>query len=87
MKTFQETFAVTSLIAEILVTELIAPEKRTSYGSFLAYIEQFDVSDTSTHGGLDPATATTSDLYLRFSLDIEIQDIVGQGIALYTNDE
>ena len=61
-------------------------EKRR-FRNFLVYVQEFDLDDPKTYKGIDPKTATMTELYAKFGLDENTMDFTGHALALYRDDE
>lgn len=61
-------------------------EKRR-YRSFLLYVQNLNLEDPKTWGGLDPHKTTCQELYTHFKLEKDTADFTGHALALYRNDE
>jgi Rab GDP dissociation inhibitor len=60
-------------------------EKR-KFRSLLMYIQQFNIEDPKTWNDLDPKTSTTKDMFRKYNVDDNTQDVCGHALALYRSE-
>lgn len=61
-------------------------EKRR-FGKFLVFVNNLDVDNPETWGGINPHETPMSQLYTKFNLRSDVIDFIGHALALYRTDE
>ncbi|XP_053378440.1 rab GDP dissociation inhibitor alpha-like [Mercenaria mercenaria] len=74
---------------EALSTSLMGIFEKRKFRNLLMFIQGFDINDTNTwkdFKGKDPRTTTTKEMFDKFGVDVNTQDVCGHALALYRND-
>ncbi|XP_014259201.1 rab GDP dissociation inhibitor alpha [Cimex lectularius] len=72
---------------EALASDLMGMFEKRRFRNFLVYVQDLKEDDPKTWKDFDPHTSTTLQLYSKFSLEKNTQDITGHALALYRDDE
>ncbi|ORZ17336.1 GDP dissociation inhibitor [Absidia repens] len=72
--------------AEAIASPLLGVVEKRRLKKFFEFIQSYKTEDDATHDGIDLQTITMADLYKKFELEPETQDIIGHVMALQLND-
>lgn len=61
-------------------------EKRR-FAKFFSFFQNFNRDDPKTWNGLDPEKTTVKEMFVKYGLDENTQDLAGHAIALYRSEE
>lgn len=71
---------------EAMTSSLMGLFEKNRCRSFFSFVNHYDPSDPSTHGGLDLQTMTMAELYKYYGLQKETVSFIGHALALYRDD-
>lgn len=69
------------------IVDLMGMLEKPRYRSFLQFIQEYKIEDTSTWQGFDASSSTMQQCFEKFQLEPSTADFTGHAIALYLNDE
>lgn len=72
---------------EALATSLMGIFEKRKFRNLLIFIQAFDLNDPKTWQGMDPKQTTTKEMFAKFGVDENTQDICGHALALYRSEE
>ncbi|CAO3600365.1 unnamed protein product [Absidia cylindrospora] len=72
--------------AEAIASPLMGLLEKRRLQKFFEFIQNYKADDESTHEGVDLETITMGDLYKKFELEPETQDLIGHAMALQLDD-
>lgn len=72
---------------EALATSLMGIFEKRKFRNLLIFIQAFDINDPKTWNGMDPKQTTTMEMFAKFGVDENTQDICGHALALYRSEE
>lgn len=82
----KKIFKVPANEKEALSTSLMGIFEKRKFRSLLMYIQQFNIEDPKTWNDLDPKTSTTKDMFRKYNVDENTQDVCGHALALYRSE-
>lgn len=71
---------------EAIASPLMGLVEKRRLQKFFEFIQNYKKDDDSTHDGVDFETITMADLYKKFGLEPETQDLIGHAMALHLDD-
>ncbi|KAI8331006.1 GDP dissociation inhibitor [Chlamydoabsidia padenii] len=71
---------------EAIASPLMGLVEKRRLQKFFEFIQDYNKDDASTHDGVDFETITMADLYKKFGLEPETQDLIGHAMALHLDD-
>jgi len=72
---------------EALGSGLMGLFEKRRFRSFLIFVEEYDPNNEKTWKNMNCKTATMSELFVKFGLDLNTADFTGHALALYLNDD
>ncbi|KAL4226860.1 Rab GDP dissociation inhibitor beta [Mactra antiquata] len=72
---------------EALSTSLMGIFEKRRFRNLVVFIHGFDKNDPRTWKELDPQKTTTKEMFEKFGVDANTQDIAGHALALYRNED
>lgn len=83
----QKIYKVPADEKEALATSLMGLFEKRRFRNLIVYLNNLDINDPKTWNGMDPKTQTCNELFKKFGVDENTQDITGHSLALFRNDE
>lgn len=71
---------------EAIASPLMGVLEKRRLQKFFEFIQNYKLEDESTHDGVDFETITMANLYKKFELEPETQDLIGHAMALHLDD-
>lgn len=72
---------------EALASSLMGIFEKRRFKNLLQYVMNFDINNPKTHNDLKPDSTTVAELFTKYGVDQNTQDVMGHAIALYRNDD
>ena len=71
----------------IVIAALMGIFEKRRFAKFFTFFQNFTIDDPKTWNGLDPKQSSVKEMFAKFGLDENTQDLAGHAIALYRSEE
>lgn len=70
-----------------MIPALMGLFEKRRFTKFFSFFQNFNIEDPKTWNGLDPKQTTVKEMFTKYGLDENTQDLAGHAIALYRSEE
>lgn len=79
-------YKVPATDVEALKSPLLGFFEKTRARNFFKFVQDYELDDPVTHGGLDLSRVTAKQVFEKFSLNADTTDFIGHALALYRDE-